>query len=137
MTFLSQYGDAFHKTDSLTNRTLGAGRGLDIALSSPFGYVSHADLPGPFFVNSAIEAGWLGVVFLVVYLARTARQLGLLTSHYPRMSAVGIGTLLLLGTMSTVIVFNDYQMSNYAGLVLLGLLYRLLLIRNEEIGATA
>jgi hypothetical protein len=135
MTFLSQYGDEFRKGESLKVRTMGASQSLDIALVSPFGNAGHADVPGPLFVNSAIEAGWLGVVFLIVYLARTARQLNLLSRRHPTQSAVGIGTLLLLGTMSAVIVFNDYQMSNYAGVVMLALLYRMLLLRNAESNA--
>jgi hypothetical protein len=132
MTALSEYGDVFHKGQSLTDRSAGAVRNLDLALSSPLGYATHADLPGPFLVNSAVEAGWIGVAFLLIFLAKTASQLDLLNRRLGSERAVRTGILVFLGALSTVMVFNDYQMSNYAGLLLLGLLYRMFRIRNDE-----
>lgn len=41
-------------------------------------------------------------------------------------SVTRFASVLLLGVMATVIVFNDYQISDYTGLMLLALVYRTL-----------
>ena len=128
---LAQYGDFFAKTVSVTDRGISALANTQIALASPLGSTMRSDLAGPWLVNAALEAGWLGVVFLVLFLRKRGGQLEVLKRHCGPLSAARFGSLLLLGAMSVIIVFNDYQMSNYAGLVLLGLIYRTVQVQNE------
>lgn len=132
ITFVARYGDFLNKGVSLTTRGNSADVSIDSALASPLGIAVHPDVPGPWLVNASLEAGWLGVLFLLVFLWKLATQLEILNRRTGPVSDARIGSLLLLGAMSTVMVFNDYQMSNYAGVVLLAFLYRLVLIRNEE-----
>jgi hypothetical protein len=131
ISFVSRYGEFLNKSESLVSRAGGAVVTMDTAVTVPLGGEFHPVLPGPWLVNSAIEAGWLGVVFLVVFLGRVASQLVILNRNRAQFSRPRIAGLLLLGVLTTVTVFNDYQMSNYAGLVLLGFIYRLILVSNE------
>jgi hypothetical protein len=131
ITYIAQYGDFFTKTVSLTDRTTGAVAHMDAALASPFGSATISDLPGPWLVNSALAAGWLGVLLLVWFLIRLGRQLDVFQSNSEPMSARRFGGLLLVGALATVVVFNDYQMGNYTGLVLLAFIYRTVQLRNQ------
>jgi hypothetical protein len=131
ISFVARYGDFLNKGASLTNRTTSAAANLDTALALPFGSSTHPDLPGPWLVNSSLEAGWLGAALLLVFLLNLAGELRKLHRNTSRFDAAGVGAILLLGAMSTIVVFNDYQMSNYAGVVLLGLVYRFIQVRND------
>jgi hypothetical protein len=137
ITYVAQYGDFLNKGASLTNRGTGAVANMDTALASPFGSPVLSDIPGPWLVNTALGAGWLGVLLLLVFLGQLAGRLELLNRTCGPLSAPRIASLLLLGTMSTVVVFSDYQMSNYAGLTLLGIAYRMIGLRNDEITSRA
>jgi hypothetical protein len=106
---------------------------MDAALASPFGSATLSDLPGPWLVNSALAAGWLGSLLLVWFLARLGRQLDAFNSASPPRSARRLGCILLVGTVATVVVFNDYQMGNYSGLVLLAFIYRTVQLGNQRI----
>jgi hypothetical protein len=129
---LAQYADFFQKGVSLTVRAEGADVSLSSAMALPLGASAHPDVPGPWLINASLEAGWLGALLLIWFLARIATQLQIFASTTRPWSADKVGMLLLLGLMSTVMVFNDYQMSNYTGIVLFGLVYRQLMIRNES-----
>ena len=71
------------------------------------------------------------MAFLLVFLAKLATQMTVFNRHAGRVSMRRLATVLLLGVMSTVVAFNDYQMSNYAGLVMLGFISRLIGQHNE------
>ncbi len=129
ITYISQFGDFFTKTVSLTSRTTGAVVHMDAALAAPFGSATISDLPGPWLVNSALAAGWLGVLLLVWFLIQLGRQLDVFHSKSAPLSAPWFGNLLLIGTLATVLVFNDYQMGNYSGLILLAFIYRIVLLK--------
>ncbi len=131
MSFLARFGDFLSKGESLVQRSAGAVMTLDAAFASPFGAAKHPSVPGPWFINGAAEGGWLGVVFQVLFLAKLARQVTILNRHTGRLSRPRLASVLLLGVMSTVVVFNDYQMSNYAGLVMLGFVFRFISLKNE------
>lgn len=132
VSFFAQYGDFLSKGESLVERAGGAVMTLDTALSSPFGAPKHPAFPGPWLVNSAQEAGWFGVLFLLLYLAKLAKELTVLNRHCGRLSLQRLASVLFLGVMSTVVAFNDYQMSNYAGLVLLGFITRFISLINQD-----
>jgi len=91
-----------------------------------------ADLPGPMLVNAALAAAWLGVLLLVLFLRKLGQELDVFHSKSPPLGAQRFGSLLLVGALATVIVFNDYQMGNYAGLILLAFIYRTLQLRNQR-----
>lgn len=131
VSFFAQYGDFLAKGESLARRAGDAVITLDTVLSAPFGTTNHPNLPGPWFINGAAEAGWLGLVFLLFFLGKLARQVTILNRHSGRLSTQRLASVLLLGVMSTVVVFNDYQMSNYAGLVMLGFISRYFALKNE------
>jgi hypothetical protein len=132
ITYIAQYGDFLTKTVSLTSRTTGAVVHMDAAFASPFGSATISDLPGPWLVNSALAAGWVGVLLLVWFLSRLGRQLDVFHSKSAPLSARRLGCLLLVGTLATVMVFNDYQMGNYSGLILLAFIYRTVQLRNQR-----
>lgn len=134
---IAQFGDFFTKTASLTDRSSGAIANFDAALFSPLGSATLSDIPGPWLVNSALASGWLGVLMLVWFLRRLGQQLDIFHSNSRLLSARKLGSLLLLGALAMVIVFNDYQMGNYAGLVLLGFIYRTIQLRNETDGTVS
>ncbi|HXO65196.1 MAG TPA: hypothetical protein VN882_10895 [Steroidobacteraceae bacterium] len=128
---LSQYGDFMSKKMSFTQRAGGAAESLGSFASSPFGAPALPDIPGPWLINGVVMAGWLGGIMLVLFVRQLAIQLDRLDANRGRQLNVRIGILLLIGALTTVIVFNDYQMGNYAGLVLLGILYRMLEAQNQ------
>jgi hypothetical protein len=132
--YLSQYGDFFHKGASLTDRTGGAILNTGAALASPWGSATISDIPGPWLINSALAAGWLGVLLLILFLVGLGRQLDLFYANSRLRSARGLGVLLLLGALAMVVVFNDYQMDGYAGLILLAFIYRTIQLRNQGDG---
>ena len=132
IAYIAQYGDFFSKTASLTDRSTGAIANLDAALASPFGSATISDIPGPWLVNSALAAGWLGVLLLVLFLRKLGQELDVFHSKSPPLGARRFGSLLLVGALATVIVFNDYQMGNYAGLILLAFIYRTIHLRNQR-----
>jgi hypothetical protein len=119
------------KKSSFTQRVGGAELSLGSVAGSPFGSPTLPETPGPWLVNGVLMAGWIGALMLVLFLWQLAGQLGTLDANRGRQLNVRIGTLLVIGAMTTVIVFNDYQMSNYPGLVLLGILYRMIEAQNQ------
>jgi hypothetical protein len=131
LAFFAQYGDFLNKGESLVSRSKGAVTTLSTALESPFGAAVHPNLPGPWLINGTAEAGWLGAAFLLLFLAKLATQVTILNRHASRVSMRRLASVLLLGVLSTVVAFNDYQMSNYAGLVMLGFIFRLIGLHNE------
>ncbi len=132
ITFLSDYGDFMSKEKSFTARAGGAASSLGSVGSSPLGSTTLPELPGPWLVNGVLLAGWLGAIMLVLFVRQLAIQLEMLDANRGRELSVRIGILVLIGALMTVIVFNDYQMSNYPGLVLLGLAYRMVEAQNES-----
>jgi hypothetical protein len=128
---LSQYGDFMSKKTSFTQRAGGAAASVGNVAGSPFGSTALPDIPGPWLVNGVLLAGWLGALMLLLFLRQLAIQLETLDARHGRLLNVRIGTLLVIGAMTTVIVFNDYQMGNYPGLLLLGILYRMLEAQNQ------
>ncbi len=131
ITYLTNYGDFLSKENSFTYRAAGAEGSLGSVLGAPLGSTRLAELPGPWIVTGSLAAGWLGAFMLVLFVARLASQLEILNINHGRQLSVRLGTVILIGTMATVIVFNDYQMCNYPGLVLVGILYRMIEARNE------
>jgi hypothetical protein len=130
--YLSQYGDFLSKSASAMSRGQGALTNSDAALVSPFGSNTTADIPGPWLSSSALEAGWLGVIFLLWFLVRLGRELQGFYERSPRFGAQRFGCLLFFGVLATVLIFNDYQMGNYLGLVLMGFVYRTVWLRNHS-----
>jgi hypothetical protein len=131
IAYISQYGDFLTKTASLTDRSTGAVANLGAALAAPLGSATISDIPGPWLVNSALSGGWLGVIFLVWFLRRLGYQLDIYYSNSSLLSAGRFGSLLLVGVLATIIVFNDYQMGNYSGLILLAFIYRTIELKNR------
>jgi hypothetical protein len=128
----SQYGDFLSKSTSASARGAGAVSNTDEALLTPFGSTASTEVPGPWLVNSALAAGWLAVPILIWFLVRLGRELSDSYARTRPFSAPRLGTALLIGALATVLVFNDYQMGNYVGLVLLSMIYRTLRSRNER-----
>jgi hypothetical protein len=131
LAFLSAFGDFFGKSTSLTVRGLSATENLGIVLASPLGSSTLADMAGPWPINGALAAGWIGAVFIFLYLRKLGRDIEEMNDGYRFFTRTRFGTLVLLGAMSTIVAFNDYQMSNYAGVVLLAFIGRAVLSRNE------
>jgi hypothetical protein len=128
--FISQFGDILSKGTSVTSRGQGAVNNSDLAMVSPFGTETTSGVPGPWFVNAALETGWLGDLFLIWFLVRLGRQLHIFYAHSRSFSGRRLGCVVLLGAVATVVVFNDYQMGNYAGLVLITIIYRTMYLAN-------
>jgi hypothetical protein len=63
---------------------------------------------------------------------KLAIELNTLNANHGRELNVWLGTLILIGCMATIIIFNDYQMSNYPGLLLLAIVYRMIEAQNES-----
>lgn len=130
---ISQYGDFLSKTKSVTGRGQGAVANTDSALISPLGAFDASDVPGPWLVNSALAAGWIGVLLLIWYLAKVGKQMDIFYWRSPEFSRQRVGCILLLGVLASVLIFNDYQMGNYVGLALLTVLYRTMWLRNHQV----
>ena len=131
-SYMAQYGDFLNKGASLTDRTGGAVLNMGAALASPFGSSTPSDIPGPWLINSALAAGWLGVLCLIWFLSNLGKQLDAFYSNSRPVSGRALGSLLLLGAIAMVVVFNDYQMGNYSGLILLAFIYRTIQMRNQR-----
>lgn len=126
------YGGFFSKTSSLTDRTSSAVVNAGAALAAPFGSTTLADLPGPMLINATFAAGWLGVLTLLWFFTRLGRELEDFDSRSRPRSGRRFGTLLLVGSVATILVFNDYQMGAYAGLILLAFIERTMALRNRN-----
>jgi hypothetical protein len=125
------YGDFFSKSASLTVRGLAATENLGRALTQPFGSLDVSDMAGPWLINASLAAGWTGAFMLFLFLRSLGRRVGRLNRGCGLMSRTRIGSMVLLGAMSTIVVFNDYQMTSYAGIVLLGFISRAIDLRLE------
>lgn len=132
ISFLSDYGNFMSKEKSFTYRAGGTASSLADVASAPLGSTKLPELPGPWMVNGALAAGWLGAIMLLLFVFKLAKQLDILNVNRGGRLNVRLGTLVLIGTMATVIIFNDYQMGNYPGLVLLGIVYRMIEAQNES-----
>jgi hypothetical protein len=130
--YLGTYAEFLYKSDSLINRSTGALINVDAALSAPLGSPRVSNIPGPWLINAILAAGWLGAALLFFYLRNMGRELDRFHRASPPWSARRVGSTLLLGALAVVVVFNDYQMSNYAGLVLLAFIYRIVVERANE-----
>jgi hypothetical protein len=130
--FIQQYGTVFAKTSSLAARSSGAIATMDAALGSPFGSRVLAEVTGPWLLNAALEAGWIGVALLLLFLGKLASRLELMKLNRGAIDRSKLACFMLLGSITTVVVFNDYQMSNYAGIALLAFLYRIIELRGAD-----
>jgi hypothetical protein len=128
---LAQYGDFFSKSASLTVRGLAATENLGNALTQPLGSTNISDMAGPWLINASLSAGWIGALMIVLFLRSLGGRMERLNQGYRLFSRTRIGTMVLLGALSTIVVFNDYQMSNYAGIVLLTFISRAVNLRLE------
>jgi hypothetical protein len=78
-------------------------------------------------------------LFLVLFLRQLARAVRILYQRSAANRYSRFGIALLFGVMATVVMFNDYQMSNYAGIVLLAVVYRAIRLMSqasESVAAT-
>jgi len=116
----------------VTTRSDSAVANAATALTSPLGSASLADLPGPMLVNSGLAAGWVGILMLLWYFIRLGRQVEVFDSMSLPRSGRKLGVLLLVGAVATVLVFNDYQMGNYSGLIQLAFIYRTIQVENQR-----
>lgn len=130
--YMAQYGDFLSKTVSVTTRSDTAVTNAATALTSPLGSTTLADLPGPMLVNAGLAAGWIGILMLLWYFIRLGRQLEIFDSRSAPRSGRRLGALLLIGSVAAVLVFNDYQMNNYPGLILLAFIYQTLQLENRR-----
>lgn len=133
---LTQYGDFLGKSESLPARGGGAIAIFKAALVSPFGVSELADLPGPWVINVGLFAGWPGMILLAIFLYRLAHNTNAWNQRSERFDATRCGSLLLVGVITMLAVFNDYQMNNYAGIVLVSFIYRMIRLRTIEAGRT-
>lgn len=111
------------RTRSITDRISPALHSLSLLVRAPFGTAAIPDSSGPWLINVGLQCGWLGVSLLVLFLIKSGRALNWYYRSHPRSGAVRMGTFLYCGIMSTVLLFNDYQMIAYAGLTPLMFLY--------------
>jgi hypothetical protein len=131
ISFLSNYGDFMSKEKSFSYRAGGTANSLADLASAPLGGHALPQLPGPWMINGGVAAGWLGALMLVLFVRKLAIELDLLNANRGRQLNVRMATLIMIGAMATVIIFNDYQMINYPGLLLLGIFYRMVEAQNE------
>jgi hypothetical protein len=95
---------------------------------SPFGSSKLRTLPTSIILNTALAAGWLGVVLILTFFYRI-----ILLLHHIKIENFNnyfylLGSALFFGITCTVFIFNDYAMLNYSGLVLLFFFFRLVSI---------
>ncbi|HEU4780034.1 MAG TPA: hypothetical protein VFS58_09145 [Steroidobacteraceae bacterium] len=129
---LAQYGDFLAKNASVTVRGLAATENLATAIAQPFGSTNVSDMAGPWPINAALAAGWAGPILIFFFLRSLGRRAERLNSGYNFTSRTRIGTLVLLGALSTIVAFNDYQMTAYAGIVLVAFISRAIDLRLES-----
>lgn len=127
---LGSKNDLLAKTASISDRALPAVDNWKSVISSPIGQAQLSDATGPWLVNSGLATGWLGVLMLILFLYRLSNEMRKL--QIMNFAKENIGLSLLLGSLSVFIIFNDYQMSSYSGLLLITILYRVLIYRNNE-----
>lgn len=135
--YLSQYGDYLGKSTSLSVRGSSATENLAAALGQPFGSATLSDMAGPWLINASLVAGWLGALLIFLTLRNLGASVQKMNVGQPLFSATRLGTLFLLGALSTIVVFNDYQMSHYAGIVMLAIVIRAVRCRNDALAGTA
>lgn len=114
------------KGNSLLVRANGLVNTFYAAINSPFGNPNFSeDLPVSIFFNVIIKAGWLGAILLFLFFKTFFEKIN---HRFNSVNSLKLKftTGLLFGIISTIIVFNDYAMLNYSGLVLLFFVYRLL-----------
>lgn len=129
---LAQYGDFLGKTASVTVRGFAATENLGVAITQPFGSTNVSDMAGPWPINAALAAGWAGPILIFFFLRSLGRRVERLNEGQPLLSRTRFGTIVLLGAMSTIVSFNDYQMTAYGGIVLLAFLSRAISLRVES-----
>jgi hypothetical protein len=113
-------------------RGLAATENFATAIAHPFGSTNVSDMAGPWLINAALAAGWAGPILIFFFLRSLGRRAERLNAGFNFTSRTRIGTLVLLGALSTIVVFNDYQMTAYAGIVLVAFISRAIELRLES-----
>lgn len=123
---LGEFNSLFYKTSSISGRTRPVADNFQVMLSSPLGAGSLSHDAGPWLINAGIATGWLGIMCITIFLFRLRLQMDFYQRINKTSNEAKIGISLLIGVLAVFIIFNDYEMTSYSGLVIIMFIQRVL-----------
>ena len=96
---------------------------VEALLTHPFG-LSFAskeaiNIPGPMLVSVGLAGGWISIAIFISFLIKLSNKMYLYRKLNQANTVSNVSTALLIGAMFNFIIFNDYLIINYNGLVIL------------------
>ena len=125
---LGTYNPLLSKTSSISDRILPSIENLLLVFKSPFGTKSTSDATGPWLINIGISTGWIGIILFLFFLVKIGKVMHKYLVNFNTIKRIEVS--LILAPLIVFIIFNDYQMNSYSGILLISLLYRVLQFKN-------
>jgi hypothetical protein len=119
----SNINNSFNKSVSFEIRALWGAMNVKALLTHPFG-LSFAskeaiNIPGPMLVSVGLAGGWISIAIFISFLVKLSNKMYLYRKLNQANTVSNVSTALLIGAMFNFIIFNDYLIINYNGLVIL------------------
>jgi hypothetical protein len=125
----SQTNEAFNKSTSFEVRALFGSLNVKALLNHPFGLsfasVEAVNIPGPLLVSVGLAGGWISIIIFIYFLIKLSNHMFLFRKINQSNINSTICIALLVGAMFNFMIFNDYLLINYNGLVILSFTYYL------------
>ena len=134
---LAQYGDFFAKSRSFNQRSAGMLAALTEAMASPLGSPTPVQSPVPLIIGAVLTGGWLALLMLLWFVSRIGAASQSAYSSPAGRARHRLGVLVFAGIVFVVLIFNDYSMTSYGGLVMLMFAYRIVRHRATVLLAAA
>jgi hypothetical protein len=131
----SKTNAAFDKSVSFETRAVFTSFNLQTLLRNPLGigYANNEviNIPNPILVTVGLSGGWISIVIYLYFLFKMSNRMNFFRKVNRASFKSTILLSLLIGALFNFIVFNDYLMINYTGIVAMMFMDELLKIKNK------
>jgi hypothetical protein len=117
----SQTNEAFDKSKSFEIRAIFGAVNFNTLLNNPLGigYGSEQviNIPNPVLISVGLSGGWVSILLYTIFLFRLSFYMNRMRKNYLQINSIKIALSLMTGCLFVFIVFNDYLLINYSGMV--------------------
>lgn len=119
----SNVNESFNKSTSFEIRALLGGMNAKTLLNHPLG-LSFAskdaiNIPGPLLISVGLAGGWISILIFLYFIIRLSNRMYLYRKLNNSDFKSNLCIALLTGAMFNFIIFNDYLIINYNGIIIL------------------
>lgn len=133
----SETNEAFNKSVSFEIRAFFGAMNVKALLSHPFGLsfanAEAINIPGPMLLSVGLAGGWISIIIFISFLIKLGDKMYLYRKFNNANITSNVCMALLSGAMFNFIIFNDYLVINYNGLIILTFISYLLEQRTKTL----